>query len=133
MPSTSCPRATSACARCEPMKPAAPVTTKRIAGTLAVAQAVSHSRMIGGMQARAWSRGAVTTSAMALAAAAALPAVWWEPLHLDERVMLEYAPHSPPRIVREIFVDRGGAPLQYLVEHVTLSWPAGLAGLRLPS
>jgi hypothetical protein len=89
--------------------------------------------MIRRMPARRLTRAAVTAEAAALALAAALPAVWWEPLHLDERVMLEYSPHSPQRIVREIFVDRGGAPLQYLVEHVTLSWPAGLAGLRLPS
>jgi len=68
-----------------------------------------------------------------LALGAALPAVWWEPLHLDERVMLELSPHNPVTIVREVFVDRGGAPLQFLVEHVTLSWPGGLAGLRLPS
>ena len=76
---------------------------------------------------------AVVACAVALATAAALPAVWWEPLHLDERVMLEYAPDSPGTIVREVFVDRGGAPLQFLVEHVTLQWPGGLAGLRLPS
>jgi hypothetical protein len=71
--------------------------------------------------------------AAALALAAALPAVWWEPLHLDERVMLEYAPRSPASIVREIFVERGGAPAQFLVEHVTLLWPGGVEGLRLPS
>ena len=82
---------------------------------------------------RSWSSVAVTGLAVALAFAASLPAVWWEPLHLDERVMLEYAPHAPRAIVREIFVDRGGAPLQFLVEHVTLAWPGGLVGLRLPS
>jgi len=75
----------------------------------------------------------VAVCAAALALAVTLPAVWWEPLHLDERLMLEFAPHGPLTILREIFVDRGGAPLQFLVEHATLSWPGGLAGLRLPS
>lgn len=75
---------------------------------------------------------AVWIAAASLAAAAALPAVWWEPLHLDERVTLEFAPHSLPSIVGEIFVERGGAPLQFVVEHATLAWPGGLEGLRLP-
>jgi hypothetical protein len=82
---------------------------------------------------RSWTGVVVAVCAAALALAAALPAVWWEPLHLDERLMLEFSPHGPLTILHEIFVDRGGAPLQFLVEHITLSWPGGLAGLRLPS
>ena len=71
--------------------------------------------------------------AAALAAAASLPAVWWEPLHIDEAVTLEFAPQSPPEILRDVFVERGGAPVFFLVEHVSLHWPGGLGGLRLPS
>ena len=62
-----------------------------------------------------------------------LPAVWWEPLHVDEAITLEYAPESPPEILRDVFVERGGAPIFFLLEHVSLQWPGGLAGLRLPS
>jgi hypothetical protein len=70
--------------------------------------------------------------ALLLAAAATLPAVWWEPLHIDEAITLEFAPESVPAIIRDIFVERGGAPVFFLVEHVSLEWPGGLAGLRLP-
>jgi len=68
-----------------------------------------------------------------LATAAALPAVWWEPLHYDEAVTLNFAPHSLVTIVRQIFVEKGGAPIFFFVEHASLSWPGGIAGLRLPS
>jgi Dolichyl-phosphate-mannose-protein mannosyltransferase len=73
------------------------------------------------------------TLAGLLALAAALPAVWWEPLHYDEAVTLGFAPHSLVAIVREIFVQKGGAPIFFFVEHATLSWPGGIEGLRLPS
>lgn len=72
------------------------------------------------------------TSAL-FAFAVGLPAVWWEPLHLDEAIMLRFARRPPTEIVTDVFVHRGGAPLQFLVEHFTLQWPGGLAGLRLPS
>ena len=65
--------------------------------------------------------------------AASLPAIWWEPIHLDERVMLEFSRGSPWGIVHDVFVERGGAPAQFLVERVTLAWPGGLIGLRGPS
>jgi hypothetical protein len=68
-----------------------------------------------------------------LATALTLPAVWWEPLHGDEIVTLRFARRSPGEILDNIFVNRGGAPLHFLVERVTLAWPDGLAGLRLPS
>jgi Dolichyl-phosphate-mannose-protein mannosyltransferase len=70
---------------------------------------------------------------MALAAVATVPAVGWEPLHLDEAVMLQFSRNSLPGIVREVFIDRGGAPAQFFVERATLAWPGGLAGLRGPS
>ncbi len=72
-------------------------------------------------------------SAVTLGAAATLPAVRWEPLHFDEAVMLDFSRRSLGAIVRDVFVDRGGAPAQFLVEHATLSWPGGVEGLRLPS
>jgi hypothetical protein len=76
-------------------------------------------------------------AALALAlsggAALALPAVWWEPLHLDEAITIEYAERSYASIVRDVFVERGGAPVHFFVEHVTLAVPGGIEGLRLPS
>ena len=76
-------------------------------------------------------------AALALAlsggAALALPALWWEPLHLDEAITIEYAERPYASIVRDVFVERGGAPLHFFVEHVTLAAPGGLEGLRLPS
>ncbi len=75
----------------------------------------------------------VWACAIAAGALACLPGVWWEPLHLDERVMLEFARGSPWSIVDNVFIERGGAPAQFLVERITLAWPGGLAGLRLPS
>jgi len=72
-------------------------------------------------------------AAVVLGAAVSLPAIWWEPLHVDERIMLEFARGSLPGIVRNVFVDRGGAPAQFVIERITLAWPGGLAGLRGPS
>jgi hypothetical protein len=68
-----------------------------------------------------------------LAVAAALPAVWWEPLHVDEAVTLTLAPLGFGEIVDTVFVDKGGAPVHFFVEHALLEWPGGLEGLRLPS
>ena len=76
-------------------------------------------------------------AALALAlsggAALALPALWWEPLHLDEAITIDYAERSYASIVSDVFLDRGGAPLHFFIEHVTLSVPGGIEGLRLPS
>jgi hypothetical protein len=47
--------------------------------------------------------------------------------------MLQFSRRSLPHIVKDVFVDRGGAPAQFFVEHVTLGWPGGPAGLRGPS
>ncbi len=68
-----------------------------------------------------------------LAVAAALPAVWWEPLHVDEAVTLTLAPLGFGEIVDTVFVEKGGAPLHFFIEHALLEWPGGLEGLRLPS
>ena len=72
-------------------------------------------------------------SAAALAVAVALPAVFWEPLHVDEWVALTVAPRSPGTIVHDILVGKGGGPVHFLLEHLFLQWPGGIEGLRLPS
>ena len=71
--------------------------------------------------------------AAAIAIALALPAVWWEPLHAEEIVTLGLARGSPADILRNAFVDGGGAPVHALVHWATLVWPDGLVGLRAPS
>ena len=71
--------------------------------------------------------------AVLLASALALPAVWWEPLHVDEWVTLSVAPRSAGEIAHEIFIRKGGGPAHFFLEHVLLDWPGGLEGLRLPS
>lgn len=68
-----------------------------------------------------------------LGAAAALPAVWWAPLHVDEAVTLTLAPLSFREILDTVFVEKGGAPVHFFLEHALLEWPGGLEGLRLPS
>ena len=68
-----------------------------------------------------------------LGAAVSLPAVWWEPLHADENVTLEIAPRSFGAIVERVFVEKGGAPVHFFVEHAALAWPGGIEGLRVPS
>jgi hypothetical protein len=75
----------------------------------------------------------IVAAAAALAVAAALPAAWWEPLHVDEAVTLTLAPLSVGEIVDTVFVEKGGAPVHFFVEHALLEWPGGLEGLRLPS
>lgn len=65
-------------------------------------------------------------------AALALPAVWWEPLHLDEAITIDDAERSYASIVTDVLHDRG-APAHFFVEHLTLRVPAGIEGLRLPS
>jgi hypothetical protein len=72
-------------------------------------------------------------AAGALAVAASLPSVWWEPLHVDEAVTLTLAPLGFGEIVDTVFVEKGGAPVHFFVEHALLEWPGGLEGLRLPS
>jgi Dolichyl-phosphate-mannose-protein mannosyltransferase len=59
--------------------------------------------------------------------------VWLEPLHVDEAVTIEFAPRSLSAIVSDVFVDRGGSPVFFFVEHGSLWWPGGVTGLRLPA
>ena len=62
-----------------------------------------------------------------------LPMVRAEPLHIDESNILEFAPRPLTALGHDIFVERGGAPLQFFVAHFTLQWPGGIEGLRAPS
>jgi len=62
----------------------------------------------------------------------ALRAVYRSPLNVDEELTL--------RIARDRFGSifgtvrgRGGGPLHFWLEHLTMDWPGGLAGLRVPS
>jgi len=71
--------------------------------------------------------------AAVLALALALPMVRAAPVHMDETTILDYGPHSLPTVVHDIFLSRGGAPLQFVVAHFTLQWPGGVEGLRVPS
>lgn len=79
------------------------------------------------------SRDAAVCGAAVVALAVTAPAVWWEPLHLDEAIMLEFSRESVPSIIKDVFIHRGGGPAQFVVEHVTLRWPGGIEGLRIPS
>lgn len=82
-------------------------------------------------------RPSAAVAAAGLAAVAALalaaPRIWLEPLHVDEQVTLSVAPRSLGRMLDEIFVEKGGSPVHFLVERATLAWPGGLVGLRGPS
>jgi Dolichyl-phosphate-mannose-protein mannosyltransferase len=73
------------------------------------------------------------TGAILLALGFALPLVWWQALSVDEATTLEYATRRFTAIAHDTFVDRGGGPLYFYLEHVTLAWPGGLEGLRLPA
>jgi hypothetical protein len=77
----------------------------------------------------AW--GAVLVAA-GLVLTLALRAVLRSPLNVDEELTL--------RIAREAFGSifgtvrgRGGGPFHFWLEHVTMAWPGGLTGLRVPS
>ena len=63
----------------------------------------------------------------------ALPAVWWEPLHADEIVTLRFARESPVEIVREHLRRPGRRAAALPGRAGALTWPDGLAGLRIPS
>jgi hypothetical protein len=72
-------------------------------------------------------------TAAGLTLALTTPSVRTTPVHMDETTILDYAPHSLATVVHDIFVSRGGAPLQFVVAHFTLQWPGGIEGLRVPS
>src|SRR3982751_204847 len=72
-------------------------------------------------------------AAAALAFALCLPAVSASPLNVDEEVTMTIARRPYGEIWSIVWGKRGGGPLHFLLEHVTLSWPGGLVGLRGPS
>ena len=76
---------------------------------------------------------AVVAASIAAAVAVCLPSVRWAPLNIDEELTLDVAPRPWSAIIDIVWGHRGGGPLHFLIEHVTLAWPGGLDGLRLPS
>jgi 4-amino-4-deoxy-L-arabinose transferase-like glycosyltransferase len=61
-----------------------------------------------------------------------LRATFRSPLNVDEELTLRVARESFGSIF-EIVRGRGGGPFHFWLEHLTMSWPGGLAGLRVPS
>jgi hypothetical protein len=72
-------------------------------------------------------------AAAAIAFALCLPAIWASPLNVDEEVTMTIARRPYGEIWSIVWGKRGGGPLHFLLEHVTMSWPGGLVGLRGPS
>ena len=76
---------------------------------------------------------AATLVAVALAAALAIRAVWWAPLNVDEELTRRVATEPFGSIFHIVSSKRGGGPVHFWLEHLTLQWPGGLVGLRGPS
>jgi hypothetical protein len=76
---------------------------------------------------------AATLAAGALVLALGLRAVLRSPLNVDEELTLRIARESFGSILHIVAKERGGGPLHFWLEHLTRSWPGGLAGLRVPS
>ena len=68
----------------------------------------------------------------AIVLALAVRAVVRAPLNVDEELTLRIARESFGSIF-DIARGRGGGPFHFWLEHLTMSWPGGLAGLRAPS
>ena len=62
----------------------------------------------------------------------ALRATFRAPLNVDEELTLRIA-REPFGSIFQTVRDRGGGPFHFWLEHLTMSWPGGLAGLRVPS
>ena len=75
---------------------------------------------------------AATLVAGAIVIVFAVRAVVHAPLNVDEELTLRIARESFGSIF-EIARGRGGGPFHFWIEHLTMSWPGGLAGLRVPS
>jgi hypothetical protein len=71
--------------------------------------------------------------AAAAAVALCLPAVWNAPLNVDEEVTMAISTRPLGEVWSIVWGDRGGGPLHFFLEHLTLQWPGGLVGLRVPS
>ncbi len=76
---------------------------------------------------------AATAAAGVLISFFGLRAVWRAPLNVDEELTLRIARESFGSIFHIVARQRGGGPVHFWLEHVTMSWPGGLVGLRLPS
>jgi 4-amino-4-deoxy-L-arabinose transferase-like glycosyltransferase len=59
--------------------------------------------------------------------------LWRGPLNVDEEVTITVSTRSIGSIWHIVARERGGGPLHFLLEHVTLQWPGGLLALRGPS
>jgi hypothetical protein len=75
---------------------------------------------------------AATLVAGGIVLALAVRAVVRAPLNVDEELTLRVARDSFGSIF-DIVRGRGGGPFHFWLEHLTMSWPGGLAGLRVPS
>jgi hypothetical protein len=62
----------------------------------------------------------------------ALRALLRSPLNVDEELTIRVAEDGFGQIFH-VVVGRGGGPFHFWLIHVTMSWPGGLTGLRLPS
>jgi hypothetical protein len=74
-----------------------------------------------------------TVVAVVLATLLAIRAVWWAPLNVDEELTRRVATEPLGSIFHIVSTERGGGPLHFWLEHLTLQWPGGLVGLRGPS
>jgi dolichyl-phosphate-mannose-protein mannosyltransferase len=75
----------------------------------------------------------VPVLAMLGACGLALPAVWWEPLHVDEAITLQFAGGDLSKLVGDVFVERGESIAHFVLEYVSLEAVGGIEGLRLPN
>ena len=74
-----------------------------------------------------------TRGRVVLAALLAVRAVWRAPLNVDEELTRRIATEPFGSIFHIVSTERGGGPLHFWLVHLTLQWPGGLAGLRVPS
>jgi len=74
-----------------------------------------------------------TAVAIVLAVLLSVRAVWWAPLNVDEELTRRIATESLGSIFHIVSTERGGGPLHFWLIHLTLQWPGGLVGLRVPS
>ena len=77
--------------------------------------------------------GASTVAAIALGAVLSVHAIDRAPLNVDEELTRRVAGGRFGAILSIIANQRGGGPLHFWLVHLTLQWPGGLAGLRVPS
>src|SRR5437867_3169707 len=76
---------------------------------------------------------AATLAGIGLAAGLAIRALWRAPLNVDEELTRRVATGPFGSIFDIVSSKRGGGPVHFWLEHLTLQWPSGLPGLRGPS